>query len=92
MHGFSFRVFEDEIEVEDVISPLSLDQILISSIPWMRKGIKNTRNQMALEIGVWIVRISGNFKGTFFHREELVLKGRIWARPSDEEAHHDQRS
>ena len=26
MHGFSFRVFEDEIEVQDVISPLSLNQ------------------------------------------------------------------
>ena len=26
MHGFSFRVFEDEIEVQDVISPFSLDQ------------------------------------------------------------------
>ena len=24
MHGFSFRVFEDKIEVQDVISPLSL--------------------------------------------------------------------
>ena len=26
MHGFSFRIFEDEIEVQDVISPSSLDQ------------------------------------------------------------------
>ena len=33
MHGFSFRIFEDEIEVQDVISPRSLDKILISSIP-----------------------------------------------------------
>ena len=31
MHGFSFRVFEDEIEVQDVISPSSLNQTLISS-------------------------------------------------------------
>ena len=43
MHGFSFRVFEDEIEVQDVISPLSLDQILISSIPWTRKRVKNMK-------------------------------------------------
>ena len=42
-HGFSFRVFEDDIEVQDVISPKSLYQTLISSIPWMRKCIKNTK-------------------------------------------------
>ena len=52
MHGFSFRVFEDEIEVQDVISPSSLDQTLISSSLWMRKCIKNTRNQTAHEMGV----------------------------------------
>ena len=52
MHDFSFRIFEDEIEVQDAISPLSFDQILISSIPWMRKCIKNTRNQMAHEMSV----------------------------------------
>ena len=92
MHDFSFRIFEDKIEVQDVIPPLSFDQILISSIPWMRKCIKNIRNQMAYEMGVWTVQISRNFKGTFFRREELVLKGRIWARPSDEEASLDQRS
>ena len=43
MHGFSFRIFEDEIEVQDVISPLSWDQIPISSTPWMWKCIKNTK-------------------------------------------------
>ena len=42
MHGFLFRIFEDEIEVQDVISLKSLDQTLISSIPWMQKCIKNT--------------------------------------------------
>ena len=52
MHGFSFRIFEDEVEVQDVISPSSLQQTLISSIPWMRKCIKNTRNQTAHEMGV----------------------------------------
>ena len=92
MHGFSFSIFEDEIEVQDVISPLSLDQILISSIPWMGKCIKNTKNKMTLEIGVWTVRISRNFKGAFFRREELVLKGQIWAHLSDEETPLDQRS
>ena len=43
MHGFPFRVFEDEIEVQDVISPRSLDQILISSTPWTPKRVKNSR-------------------------------------------------
>ena len=31
MHGFSFRVFEDKIDVQDVISPLFFDQTLISN-------------------------------------------------------------
>ena len=42
MHGFSFRIFDDEIEVQDVISPLSLNQNPISSAPRMPKCIKNT--------------------------------------------------
>ena len=29
MHSFSFRIFEDEDGVQDVISPRSLDQISI---------------------------------------------------------------
>ena len=43
MHGFSFPVFEDKIEVQDVISPLYLDQILISSIPSTQKRVKNMK-------------------------------------------------
>ena len=43
MHGFSFCIFEDEVEVQDVISPRSLDQILISSIPWTWKRVKNMK-------------------------------------------------
>ena len=74
MHGFSFWVFEDKIEVQDVISPLSLDKTLILSISWMQKCIKNTRNQLAHEIGVWTVWISQNFKRPSFHREEQYLK------------------
>ena len=27
MHGFSLHIFEDEVEVQDVITPQSLDQI-----------------------------------------------------------------
>ena len=70
MHGFSFCIFEDEIEVQDVISLKSLDQNPISSAPQMRKCIKNTRNQMAHELGVSTVRISQKFKGEFFFHEE----------------------
>ena len=46
MHGFSFRIFEDEIEVQNVIFPRSLDQFSISSTPWMRKRVKNTRKSI----------------------------------------------
>ena len=79
MHGFSFRIFEDKIEVQDVISPSSLDQTLITRIPWMQKYIKNTRNQLAHEMAVWIVRNSQNFKGEFFRRQELYLKSNFWS-------------
>ena len=33
MHGFSFHIFEDEDGVQDMISPSSLDQFLISDAP-----------------------------------------------------------
>ena len=36
IHGFSFRDFEDEDDIQDVISPYSPDQILISNTPWTR--------------------------------------------------------
>ena len=52
MHGFSLRVFEDEIEVQDVISPQSLDQIPISSILWTRKRVKNARKSIGAQIVV----------------------------------------
>ena len=46
MHGFSFRIFEDEDGVEDVISPHSFNQISISNAPWTRKRVKNTNKSM----------------------------------------------
>ena len=53
MHGFSFRIFEDEVEVQDVISPRSLDQILISNAPWKRKCIRKRFKLMGrLNFGV----------------------------------------
>ena len=50
MHSFSFRIFEDEIEVQDVISPRSLDQIPISSTPWTRKRVKNAKKSNDTQI------------------------------------------
>ena len=37
IHGYSFRDFEDEDDVLDVISPYSFNQILISNTPLTRK-------------------------------------------------------
>ena len=36
IHGYSFRDFEDKDDIQDMISPYSLDQILISNTPRMR--------------------------------------------------------
>ena len=52
MHGFSFHVFEDKIEVEDVISPRSFVQILISSTPWTQKWVKNGKKSNGTQIVV----------------------------------------
>ena len=43
IHGYSFRDFEDEDGVEDVISPYSLDQFSISNTPRTWKRVKNTK-------------------------------------------------
>ena len=51
MHGFSFRVFEDEIEVQNVISSRSLNQNLISSTPWTWKCVKNMKKSNDTRIG-----------------------------------------
>ena len=55
MHGFSFCIFEDKIEVQVMISPLSFDQIPISIAPRMRKCIKNAMKSNGTRMGVWIV-------------------------------------
>ena len=50
MQGLSFRIFEDESGVQDVISSFSFDQNLISSIQLKRKWVKNTLEQTAREM------------------------------------------
>ena len=52
MHGFSFRVFEDEIEVQYVISPQSLDEFSISSTPWTRQRVKKAKKSNGTRIVV----------------------------------------
>ena len=39
MQGYSFRIFEDEDGVQDVISPFSFNKILILSIQSTRKWV-----------------------------------------------------
>ena len=43
IHGFSFRDFEDEDDIQDVISPYSLDQFLISITPRTQKHVKKAK-------------------------------------------------
>ena len=50
MQGFSFRIFEDESGVQDVISSFSLDQSLNSSVQWKRKWVTNTGKQTAHDL------------------------------------------
>ena len=40
IHGFSFRNFEDEDDIQDMISPYSLNQFFISNTPQTRKRVK----------------------------------------------------
>ena len=75
MHGFSFRVSEDEIEVQDVISPLSFNQIPISSTPWMLKCIKNTMKSDCHSNWCLDRSIFSKIQGQFFLSWRLVFKG-----------------
>ena len=43
IHGFSFRDFENKDGIQDVISPNSLDQILISCTPQKGKWVKKLK-------------------------------------------------
>ena len=75
MHGFSFCVFEDEIEVQDVISPRSLNQILISRTPWTRKRVKNAKKSIGTRIVVSIqFGYLENSRAVFSVEEQVNLK------------------
>ena len=52
IHGFSFRDFEDEEDIQDVISPYSLDQFLISNTPRTRRRVKKLKKSKDPQIVV----------------------------------------
>ena len=52
IHGFSFRDFEDEDRIQDVISPYLFDQFLISYTPRTRKRVKKVKKSKDSQIVV----------------------------------------
>ena len=52
MHGYSFCDFKDEDGIQDVISPYSLDQFLISNTSWTRKRVKKVKKSKNSQIVV----------------------------------------
>ena len=52
IHGFLFCDFEDKDGVQDVISPYSLDQFLISDSPRKRKHVKKVKKSKESQIVV----------------------------------------
>ena len=52
IHGYSFHDLEDEEGVQDVISPYSLDQILISNTPRMWKPVNKLKKSKDSQIVV----------------------------------------
>ena len=52
IHNYSFRDFEDKNDVQDVISPYSLDQILISNTPQTQKLVKKLKKSKDSQIVV----------------------------------------
>ena len=52
IHGFSFRDFQDKDDIQDVISPYSLDQFLILNTPRTRKRVKKVKKSKDSQIVV----------------------------------------
>ena len=52
IHGYSFRDFEDKDGVQDVHSPYSLDQILISNAPRTWKRVNKAKKSKVSRIVV----------------------------------------
>ena len=73
MQGYSFRIFENEDEVPDVISSSSFNQSLILSIQLKRKRVKNTLEQTARDLEFYTERIWRLIANGFSQREERIL-------------------
>ena len=72
--GFSFRDFEDEDGVQDVISPYSLNQILISNTPRTRKRVKKLNKSKGSQIVVSRqFDLLKNLRVAFRHEEQFNL-------------------
>ena len=52
IHDFSFRDFEDEDGIQDMISPYALDQFLISNTPRTQKRVKKVKKSKDSQIVV----------------------------------------
>ena len=52
IHGFSFRDFENDDDIQDMISPNSVDQFLISCTPRMRKWVNKLKKSKDSQIVV----------------------------------------
>ena len=70
MHGYSLCNFEDEDGIQDVISPYSLDQFLISNTPRMQKVSRRQRNQKTLRLWCLDNSISLENPRVSFRRED----------------------
>ena len=78
IHGFSFRDFEDEDGIQDVISPYSLDQFFISNTPQTRKHVKKAKKSKDSRI---VVSRQFDFtrksKGEFLFTKNIQIYRRI---------------
>ena len=92
MQGFSFRIFEDESGVHEVISSFSLDQSLNSSVQWKCKRVTNTGKQTARDLVEYRERIWRLIANGSSHREEQFLKERNGSWTVGWRDHRDGRS
>ena len=74
MHDYSFRDFEDEDGIQDVISPYSLDQFLISNTPRTWKCVKKGNKSKDYQIVVSrLYDFTKKSKGVFPPRRTVLF-------------------
>ena len=84
MQGFSFRIFEDEDGVQDVNFSFSFNQILILSIHWKRKWVKNALEQTARDLELYTRSNLDLIANRSSRREEQFKKNEMIFGPSDQ--------